>query len=52
MLDEKTRTAIALKRFSLISPIINGQVVSITEYSEEATKSPIEMPYYGFKNYL
>lgn len=51
MLDEKTRTAIALKKFSLISPIINGQVVSITEYSEEATKSPIEMPHYGFKSY-
>lgn len=51
MLDEKTRTAIALKKFSLISPIINGQVVSITEYSEETTKSPIEMPHYGFKSY-
>lgn len=51
MLDEKTRTAIALKRFSLISPIINGQAASITAYAAEATKKPIEMPHYGFKNY-
>ncbi|EGD51716.1 hypothetical protein TheetDRAFT_1535 [Thermoanaerobacter ethanolicus JW 200] len=26
MLDEKAREAIALKRFSLISPVLNGQV--------------------------
>jgi len=51
MLDEKTRAAIALKRFSLISPIINGQVASITEYSADITKAPIEMPHYGFKSY-
>jgi len=43
--------AIALKRFSLISPIINGQVKSISGYSEEITKFPIEMPHYGLKNY-
>jgi hypothetical protein len=51
MLDEKTRVAIALKRFSLISPIINGQVASIAEYGAEATKEPVEMPRYGFKRY-
>jgi transposase InsO family protein len=51
MLDEKTRVAIALKKFSLISPIINGQVPNITSYSEEATKEPVEMPHYGFKRY-
>jgi hypothetical protein len=51
MMDEKTRTAIALKRFSLISPIINGQVANIGEYSKEATKSPIDMPRYGLKSY-
>jgi len=51
MIDEKTRVAVALRRFSLISPIINGQVASIVEYSKEVTKSPIEMPHYGFKSY-
>ncbi|MDR0324345.1 MAG: DDE-type integrase/transposase/recombinase [Treponema sp.] len=51
MLEEKTRAAIALKRFSLISPIINGQVENIGEYSAEATKAPIEMPHYGFRSY-
>jgi len=50
-MDEKTRAAIALKRFSLISPIINGQVASIDEYSKEATKTPVEMPHYGLKSY-
>jgi len=44
MMDEKTRVAIALKRFSLISPIINGQVSGIGEYCKEVTKEPIEMP--------
>ncbi|MDR0302819.1 MAG: hypothetical protein LBI04_10990 [Treponema sp.] len=51
MIDEKTRVAIALKKFSLISPIINGQVTSISEYSKEATKESIDMPHYGLKNY-
>ena len=51
MLDEKIRVAIALKRFSLISPIINGQVTNIGEYCNEVTKSPIEMPHYGLKSY-
>jgi transposase InsO family protein len=51
MVDEKTRMAVALKRFSLISPIINGQVASIAEYAKEATKAPIEMPHYGWKSY-
>jgi transposase InsO family protein len=51
MIDEKTRAAIALKRFSLISPIINGQAPHIGAYSREATKEPIEMPHYGSKRY-
>ena len=51
MLDEKTRVAIALKRFSLISPIINGQVTNIGEYCREATKAPVDMPHYGPKSY-
>ena len=51
MIDEKTRVAIALKRFSLISPIINGQVSSISDYIKEVTRAPIEMPHYGLKSY-
>jgi len=43
--------AIALKRFSLISPILNGQVKRIGDYCAEVTEQPIEMPHYGFKRY-
>lgn len=51
MLDDSLRTAIALKKFSIISPIINGQVSSIGEYCAAATDKPIEMPHYGLKSY-
>jgi putative transposase len=51
MLDEGTRSAIALKKFSLISPVINGQVKTHMAYYIEATANPIEMPYYGVKKY-
>ncbi|HEY5563787.1 MAG TPA: DDE-type integrase/transposase/recombinase [Clostridiaceae bacterium] len=51
MLDESIRNAIALKKFSLISPVINGQTKSNTAYYMEATANPIEMPHYGAKNY-
>lgn len=51
MLDEKTRNAIALKRFSLISPVINGQVPNNRAYYLQVTEKPIEMPYYGAREY-
>lgn len=51
MLDENTRSAIALKKFSLISPVINGQTKNNLAYYKEVTSKPIEMPYYGVKNY-
>ena len=51
MLDEKTRVAVALKKFSLISPIINGQVPNKSVYCEEASREPVEMPHYGLKSY-
>jgi len=51
MMDEKMRMAVALKRFSLISPILNGQVERIGEYTREVTASEIEMPYYGMRKY-
>ncbi len=51
MLDDKTRNAIALKRFSIISPILNGQVSNNAAYYSEVTQEPIDMPYYGTKKY-
>ena len=51
MLDDAARTAIALKKFSIISPIINGQVTSIGQYCAMAADTPIEMPHYGIRRY-
>jgi transposase InsO family protein len=51
MLNEKIRMAVALKRFALISPILNGQVSSVTEYCSRICEEPIEMPHYGAKKY-
>jgi len=51
MLDETTRNAIALKKFSIISPVINGQVENNKAYYIKATEQPIDMPYYGTKKY-
>ena len=38
MIDEKTRMAVALKRFSIISPILNGQVKNTLDYCMEVAK--------------
>jgi transposase InsO family protein len=51
MLDEKTRMAVALKRFSVISPILNGQIKSITAYCVSVSAQPIELPHYGPRQY-
>ncbi|MGV8150036.1 MAG: helix-turn-helix domain-containing protein [Alkaliphilus sp.] len=51
MLDENTRNAVALKRFSLISPVLNGQVTNNREYYAEVSEGSIDMPYYGVKKY-
>lgn len=51
MLDEKTRETIALKKFSLIAPVINGQTDNQKEYFAKLALEPIEMPHYGFKHY-
>lgn len=50
-MDEKTRQAIALKRFSVISPIISGNVKNNTEYFQELSKAPLDMPCYGMRIY-
>ncbi len=51
MLDDDARNAIALKRFSLISPILNGQVNNRREYYAQISSNPIEMPHYGIRKY-
>ncbi|MGI6684672.1 MAG: DDE-type integrase/transposase/recombinase [Bacillota bacterium] len=51
MLDEATRNAIALKKFSIISPLLNGQVEHQGEYCAKVSSSVIDMPHYGMKNY-
>lgn len=51
MLSSKDREAIALKKFSLISPVLNGQVEKHKEYFETLCIKPIDMPYYGPKVY-
>lgn len=50
-MDEKNRNAVALKKFSIIGPVLNGQVSNNTEYFKQVASSPIDMPYYGTRNY-
>jgi putative transposase len=47
----KDRDNVALKRFALIAPVLNGQVPSQKEYFDKLCVSPIDMPYYGLKSY-
>lgn len=51
MLSTDDRNNIALKRFSLISPVINDQVNNRTEYFKSLCSKPIEIPCYGLKHY-
>ncbi|MGI6436241.1 MAG: helix-turn-helix domain-containing protein [Syntrophomonadaceae bacterium] len=51
MLDNEKREQIALKRFSLISPVLNGQVTNQKEYFIEVTGKAINMPHYGMRMY-
>ena len=51
MLDNEKREQIALKRFSLISPVLNGQVNNQKEYFAEVTSKAIDIPYYGMRMY-
>lgn len=51
MLDNEKREQIALKKFSLIGPVLNGQVENQSEYFIEVTSKAIDMPYYGMKQY-
>ncbi len=51
MLDNEKREQIALKKFSLIGPVLNGQVDNQKEYFIDVTSKAIDMPYYGMRKY-
>ncbi len=51
MLSSKLKEEIALKKFSLISPVINGQVENQKEYFQQLCSKPIELPHYGTRFY-
>ena len=51
VLDDKVRDTVALKKFSLIGPVLNNLVKNHNEYLKELSCRVIEMPYYGPKQY-
>jgi len=50
-MNEKDRQAIGLKKFSLISPVLNGQEQNASEYFRRLAAEPVEMPVYGMRRY-
>ena len=50
-MDDKTRPEIALKRFSLISPVLNGFEGNDAAYFRLICEEPIDMPHYGLREY-
>jgi transposase InsO family protein len=50
-MDKKQREAVALKRFSIISPVLNGQINNQKDYFKETAAAPIDMPYLGTRRY-
>lgn len=50
-MDEKMREKIALFRYGLIAPILNGQVTNQAEYLAEVTSKVHQVPYYGPKEF-
>jgi len=51
MLNEKLREQVALFRYSLISPFLNGQVSSSSEYLSQICSKVYDVPYYGQKEF-
>ena len=51
MNNEERRKAMGLKRFSIISPVLNGQVASNTEYFRKVAAEPIDVPGIGLRRY-
>lgn len=51
MLDVKERENIALKKFSLIAPVLNEKKLNQQEYFRKTSAQPIDMPHYGPRRY-
>jgi len=51
MLDAKERENIALKKFSLIAPVLNEGKLNQQEYFRKLSAQPIDMPHYGPRRY-
>jgi Fe2+ or Zn2+ uptake regulation protein len=50
-MGEEQRKAAGLKRFSIISPVLNGQVSNNAEYFRKIAAEPVEMPGVGMRFY-
>ena len=50
-MDEKERLAEALKKYSLISPVINGFESNAAGYFRRLSAEPIQMPVVGTRYY-
>jgi transposase-like protein len=50
-MDEKERQAVGLKKFSLISPVLNGQEGNASEYFRKLAAEPVKMPGAGERHY-
>jgi hypothetical protein len=50
-MDEKERMAVALKKFSLISPVLNGQEPNAADYFRRLSAEPVQMPVFGSRSY-
>jgi transposase InsO family protein len=51
MLSSQDREAIALQKFALIAPVLNGQVSNQKDYFKDLAAKPVLMPHYGTKQY-
>ncbi|KAF1084320.1 Integrase core domain protein [Sporotomaculum syntrophicum] len=51
MLDEKEREKIAIRKFSLVAPVLNNQTENQKEYFKKLATEPIDMPHYGLRRY-
>ena len=50
-MDEKQRQAMALKKFSLISPVLNGLEANTAEFFRKLSAEPVQMPGAGLRKY-
>jgi len=50
-MDDKERQAVGLKKFSLISPVLNGQEKNASDYFRRLAAEPVKMPGAGERRY-